>query len=40
VHRRCFVGRGAPEAADGYKVVFAMAELDPDFSDRQIILAD
>ena len=28
------------EAADGYKVVFALAELDPDFSDRQIILAD
>ena len=28
------------EAADGYKVVFARAELDPDFSDRQIILAD
>ena len=28
------------EAADGYKVAFALAELDPDFSDRQIILAD
>jgi hypothetical protein len=28
------------EAADSYKVVFALAELDPDFSDRQIILAD
>ena len=28
------------EAADDYKVVFALAELDPDFSDRQIILAD
>ena len=28
------------EAADSYKVVFALAELDTDFSDRQIILAD
>jgi hypothetical protein len=28
------------EAADGYKVVFAVAEFDPAFSDRQIILAD
>jgi len=28
------------EAADDYKVVFALAELDPDFSQRQIILAD
>ena len=28
------------EAADGYKVVFAVAELDLDFSDRQILLAD
>jgi len=27
------------EAADGYKVVFALAELDPDFSDRRILLA-
>ena len=27
------------EAADGYKAVFAMAELDPAFSDKQIVLA-
>jgi hypothetical protein len=27
-------------AADGYQVVFALAEFDPAFSDRQIILAD
>jgi hypothetical protein len=28
------------EAADGYKVVFALAELDPAFATRAIILAD
>jgi hypothetical protein len=28
------------EAADGYKVVFALAEIDPAFAARQIILAD
>jgi hypothetical protein len=28
------------EAADGYKVVFALAELDPAFASREIILAD
>jgi hypothetical protein len=28
------------EAADGYKVVFALAELDPAFATREIILAD
>jgi hypothetical protein len=28
------------EAPDGYKVVFALAEFDPAFSSRQIILAD
>ena len=28
------------EAADGYKVLFALAELDPDFAPREIILAD
>lgn len=28
------------EAADGYKVVFALAEFDPDFASREIILAD
>jgi hypothetical protein len=27
------------EAADGYKVVFALPELDPAFADRQIVLA-
>lgn len=27
-------------AADGYKVVFALAEIDPAFATRQIILAD
>jgi DMSO/TMAO reductase YedYZ molybdopterin-dependent catalytic subunit len=27
-------------AADGYQVVFALAEFDPDFTDRVIILAD
>jgi hypothetical protein len=27
-------------AADGYKVVFALAELDPAFAAREIILAD
>jgi len=27
-------------AADDYQVVFALAEFDPAFSDRQIILAD
>lgn len=27
-------------AADGYQVVFALAEFDPAFSDKQIILAD
>jgi len=28
------------EASDGYQVVFALAELDPEFTDRKIILAD
>lgn len=28
------------EAADGYKAVFALPELDPAFTDRVIILAD
>jgi hypothetical protein len=28
------------EAADGYKVVYALAELDPAFASREIILAD
>jgi DMSO/TMAO reductase YedYZ molybdopterin-dependent catalytic subunit len=28
------------EAADGYRVVFAMPELDADFTDRIVLLAD
>jgi hypothetical protein len=28
------------EAADGYKVVYALAEIDPAFASREIILAD
>ena len=28
------------EAADGYKVVFTLAEIDPMFSPREVILAD
>jgi DMSO/TMAO reductase YedYZ molybdopterin-dependent catalytic subunit len=28
------------EAADGYRVVFALPELDPAFSDKQVVLAD
>jgi DMSO/TMAO reductase YedYZ molybdopterin-dependent catalytic subunit len=28
------------DAKDGYQVVFALAELDKDFTDRKIILAD
>ncbi len=28
------------EAKDGYRVVFALAEFDPDFSDNPIIVAD
>jgi hypothetical protein len=28
------------EAADGYRAVFALPELDPAFNDRLIILAD
>jgi hypothetical protein len=27
------------EAADGYRVVFALPELDPEFTDKQIVLA-
>ncbi|EDM38623.1 hypothetical protein PBAL39_21160 [Pedobacter sp. BAL39] len=27
------------EASDGYQVIFALAELDPEFTDRQVILA-
>lgn len=27
------------EASDGYQVIFALAELDKDFTDRQVILA-
>lgn len=28
------------EAADGYRVAFALAELDPGFTDRVVLLAD
>lgn len=28
------------EASDGYKVVFALAEIDPDFATREVLLAD
>ena len=28
------------EAADGYRVAFSLAEVDPAFSERDIILAD
>ena len=28
------------EAADGYRAVFALAELDPAFTDRVVLLAD
>jgi DMSO/TMAO reductase YedYZ molybdopterin-dependent catalytic subunit len=28
------------EAADGYRVVFSLAELDPDFSNTQVIVAE
>jgi len=28
------------EAKDGYRVVFALAEFDPDFSDNPVIVAD
>lgn len=28
------------EASDSYKVVFALAEVDPDFATREILLAD
>jgi hypothetical protein len=28
------------EAADGYKVVFALAEVEPAFATREIIVAD
>jgi hypothetical protein len=28
------------EGADGYKASFTLAELDPDFSDKTVILAD
>jgi hypothetical protein len=28
------------EASDGYQVVFALPEFDPDFTDRVILLAD
>ncbi len=28
------------EAADGYRAVFALPELDPSFTDRVILLAD
>jgi hypothetical protein len=28
------------EAADGYKVIFALAEIDPAFATREIVLAD
>ena len=27
------------EAADGYRTVIALPEIDPDFTDKQIILA-
>jgi hypothetical protein len=28
------------EASDGYKVVYALTEVDPDFATREILLAD
>ena len=27
------------EAADGYRAVIALPELDPDFTDKQVVLA-
>jgi DMSO/TMAO reductase YedYZ molybdopterin-dependent catalytic subunit len=31
---------GTVDAADGYRAVFALAELDPAFTDRLVLLAD
>ena len=28
------------EAADGYRIIFSLAELDPDFLDSEVIVAD
>jgi hypothetical protein len=28
------------EASDGYRVVFSLAELDPDFVDSDVVVAD
>ena len=28
------------EAADGYKAIFTLAEIDPAFASREVILAD
>jgi DMSO/TMAO reductase YedYZ molybdopterin-dependent catalytic subunit len=28
------------EASDGYRVVFSLAELDADFTDAQVLVAD
>jgi hypothetical protein len=28
------------DAADGYRVIFSLAELDPDFQDSEVIVAD
>ena len=28
------------EASDGYQVVFSLAEVDPDFTDNEVLLAD
>jgi hypothetical protein len=28
------------EASDGYRVVFALAELDPDFGNAQVLVAE
>jgi len=28
------------EAADGYRVVFSVSELDPDFGNQQVLIAD
>jgi hypothetical protein len=32
--------RSLVEATDGYRAVFALAELDPELTDRVILLAD
>ena len=40
LHGKEMVDYVLAEASDGYRVLFSVAELDPEFGDRQVLVAD